>query len=82
MIGAVKSCNFKGKTCCKKIETNKDKSVVKIKNGDDEYVLCNPAKENQRFIPAIYNGNFIQVTKEEAITLLIDAAAKRTYENI
>ena len=82
MIGGLEPCNCGCIGCPKKIQTNKEKNIVKIQNGDDEYVLCNPARKNQRFIPAIHNGNFIHVTKEEAITLLIDAAAKRTYENI
>ncbi len=68
--------------CSTKIRHDREKNIVEIKNGNDKYILCNPAAENRRFIPAIYNGRPIHVTKEEVITLLINAAAQNTYENI
>ena len=69
--------------CCEKsVKTNKQGNIVEIQNGKDNIILCRPAEKSRNFIPAIYNGKPIHITKEEAITLLISAAAKCAYENI
>ena len=82
MIDGITQCNCRNHFCKKSVRTNKQGNIVEIINGDDKYILCGPAEKNRRFIPTIYNGQPIHITKEEAITLLISAAAKCAYSNI